>query len=263
MIKREFRVNFKSFIIWTSILIVMFLFVFAIYPYLMTEETIESMNELMQVFSEDMLKAFNMDMSSIATAYGWLKSEGFIYVLLVVGIYSSMLGGNIVLREESDKTIDYLLSLPITRKKVVTNKLIVSVIYIISMVVALGVFNFIGLLISGDFDKVQFIVLSITPIFVALPLFAINLFLSMFLHKTKAIIGISLGTSIGFYLIYMISGLSDKIDFIKYFTIYTLADIRNVLANTEISIWCIIISLLISGGFIFASYYIYDNKELM
>ena len=138
MLKREFKVNLKSFIIWLSILIIMFLFVFLIYPYIITDDTMKSMDELMKVFPEDVLKAFNMDMSSISTAYGWLKSEGFMFILLVVGFYSSYLGGSILLKEENDKTIEYLSSLPIKRSRIVTNKIIVGVTYIILMVLILS-----------------------------------------------------------------------------------------------------------------------------
>ena len=44
------------------------------------------------VVPEDVLKAFNMDISSINTAYGWLKTEGFMFVLLIIGIYASFQG---------------------------------------------------------------------------------------------------------------------------------------------------------------------------
>ena len=46
MIKREFKVNFKSFTIWLAILIAMFLVVYLVYPYMITDETVKSMDEL-------------------------------------------------------------------------------------------------------------------------------------------------------------------------------------------------------------------------
>ena len=193
MIKREFKVNIKNFIIWLAILIAMFLFVYLIYPYIITDETMKSMDELMEVFPPEVLKAFNMDMASISTAYGWFKTEGFMYILLIIGFYASMLGGNILLKEENNKTIEYLSSLPIKRNTIVTNKIIVGMTYIISMVFLLGIFNYISLLISGEFNQKEFILLSITPILIGLPFFAINLFVSTFMHKTKMTIGISLG----------------------------------------------------------------------
>ena len=49
MIKRELKVNIKSFIIWLSILIGIFLIVYLIYPYIITDESIKSMDELMEI----------------------------------------------------------------------------------------------------------------------------------------------------------------------------------------------------------------------
>ena len=263
MIKREFKVNLKSSIIWLSVLLVMFLVVYLIYPYIITDETMKSMDELMKVFPQEVLKAFNMDMASIETAYGWLKTEGFVFVLLVFGFYSSILGGKILLKEESEKTIEYLGVAPIKRSEIITNKLIVSITYIISMILIFGLFNYIGLRLSGEFDQKQFILLSLTPIFVSLPLFAINLFISTFMHKTKKIIGISLGMVFIFYVFSVLSELSTNVEFLKYFSIYTLADIRNVIANIQINYISVLISLAITLFFVAGTYIRYNKKELL
>ena len=263
MLKREFKVNLKSFIIWTSILIILFLVVFLVYPYIITDDTVKNLDEMMKVFPPELLKTFNMDITSINTAYGWLKSEGFMFVLLIIGFYSSILGFNILLKEESDKTIEYLESLPIKRSKIITNKLIVSIVYMISMVLILGIFNYIALLISGDFDHIQYILLSITPIFITLPLFSINLFISTFLHKTKKTIGISLGLVFIFYMLNVLSELSNKVEFLKYFSIYTLADVRNVITKVSINPINVVISLIVTIIFIVCSYIRYNKKELV
>ena len=131
------------------------------------------------------------------------------------------------------------------------------------MTVILGIFNYIALLISGDFDKLQFILLSITPILIALPLFAINLFISTFMHKTKKTIGISLGMVFIFYLLNVLSELSSNVEFIKYFSIYTLADVRNVIESVSINQIMIIIILIITIIFIIMSYIRYGKKELI
>lgn len=263
MLKREFKVNFKSFIIYLSILIIMFLFVYLIYPYIVTDEALKSMDEMMNTMPPEMLKAFNIDIAEIDTAYGWLKTEGFMFVLIVIGIFSAMLGSNIVLKEENDKTIEYLGTMPITRNRILTNKVLVSIVYIILMVVVLGLFNYVSLLLSGDFDKIQFILLSITPLFAALPLFAINLFISMFMHKTRKTIAISFGMVFIFYILNVLSELSTKVEFIKYFSIYTLCDIRNVITKVSINPITIIICLIITITFISLSYIRYNKKELI
>ena len=263
MIKKELKTNLKGFIGWLLVLVLMFLFVYVLYPFIITEENMESMNEVLNAFPEEVLKALNMDMTSISTAYGWFKSEGLMFIMLIIGLYASILGGTIVLKEENDKTIEYLGFLPISRKKVLTNKIIVSLIYIVSVVLGFMIFNLISLSISGDLNYKELILLSISPLFVALPLFGLSLFVSMFLHKTNKIIAISLGFVFLFYLLNMLGEISDNVKFIKYLSLYTLADTRGIINNGVINVWCIIISLLLSSIFISSSYILYNKKELI
>ncbi|MBQ6840792.1 MAG: ABC transporter permease subunit, partial [Bacilli bacterium] len=135
ILKRELKVNFKSFLIWTGILIVLFLAVFLVYPSIMSSENVEMLNEMMKVFPEEMLKAFNMDIATMDSAFGYLKTEGMVFIALLVGIYAATLGGSILLKEEDDKTIEYLNTLPIKRRSVLLQKVVCSLIYIILLVV--------------------------------------------------------------------------------------------------------------------------------
>lgn len=263
MLKRELKINLKSFIIWTSILILLFLVVFLVYPSIVSSDNINQIDEMMKLFPKEVLKAFNMDISSMDSAYGWLKSEGFIMILLVTGIYSSILGSTILLKEENDKTIEYLNSLPLKRKDIIGDKVLVGIIYIVLMVLVIAIFNYIALYLSGDFDKKQYLLLSITPLLTSLPLFSINLYISTYFNKLKSIFGISLGISIGSYFIQILADMSEKIVFLKYLSIYTLADIRNIIIDIRINPIMIIASVLITLVFIVSSYLRYNKKELL
>ena len=122
MFSRELKVNFKSFLIWTLVIITFYLVVFLVYPSIINGEEVESLNEMMKAFPEDLLKAFNMDLASIESADGWLKSEGFVFILLIIGCYAGILGSNILLKEESDKTIEYLAVMPTKRTNIVLSQ---------------------------------------------------------------------------------------------------------------------------------------------
>ncbi len=263
MLKRELKVNLKSFIIWTSILLGMFLIVYLMYPAIISSGNIDMMNEMMEMFPEEMLKAFNMDISSMDSAYGWLKTEGFVFVYLIVGVYSSIMGSSLVLKEESDKTIEYLNSLPIRRRDVLKSKIICGILYIVLMVLVMGLFNYIGLELSGDFDRLQFILLSITPLFIGLPLFGINLFISTFFKKTKNTFGIALGISFLSYFLQILSEMSEETEFLKYLTVYTLGDLRNVIVDVSINPLLILISFILTILFIGLSFVRYEKKELV
>ena len=263
MFKREMKINFKNFIIWTSILIALFLVVFLMYPSIIKSDSMQMMDEMMNMFPEEMLKAFNMDISSIDSAFGWLKTEGFVFVLLITGIYSGILGSNILLKEESDKTIEYLNSVPVTRKKIVISKILCGIIYIILMVAILGIFNFIGLTLSGDFDRKSYILLSITPIFSSIVIFAVCLFLSTFTHKTKKTMGVSLGIVFASYFLNIISEIGESTEFLKYISIFTLADIRNVILDVAINPLMVAISVGITVIFMISTVIHYNKKELV
>lgn len=263
MVKKELKSNTKSFIICLALLISVFLLVYLIYPFIITDENMSTMNELLKAFPEEVLKAFNMDLASIDTAYGWLKSEGFMFVLLGIGIYSSILGINIVFKEEQDKTIEYLISLPIKRTKIMTNKIITSVFYIVSLIWIFTLFNYISLLLSSEFNQKEFFLLSLSPLFIALPFFFFNLFISTLIKRDKKVLGLSLGLVFIFYIVSMLSEISDKVEFLKYFSLYTLTDTRNIIANCEINIWCILISVILSVVFASLSYIFYNKKELL
>ena len=263
MFKREMKINLKSFIIWTSILIGLFLVVFLMYPSIVDSDNMQMMDEMMAMFPEEVLKAFNMDISSIDTAFGWLKTEGFVFVLLITGIYSGILGSNILLKEESDKTIEYLNSVPVSRKKIVVNKILCGVLYIILMIVTVGLFNFIGLSLSGNFDKKSYLLLSITPIFSSIVIFVVCLFLSTFTHKTKKTLGISLGIVFASYFLKIISEMGESTEFLKYISIFTLADIRNVIVNVSINPLMVVLSVVISIVFMVLTMRHYERKELV
>ena len=263
MFKREMKVNLKNFIIWLSILIALFLIVFLIYPSIIDSDNIKMIDEMISIFPEEILKVFNMDLSSIESAYGWLKSEGFVFVLLIIGCYSGILGSNILLKEESDKTIEYLNSIPVKRTNIVLHKVLSGLIYITLIVISLGIFNYIGLSISGDFDKKQYILLSITPSFPSIVIFFLCLFLSTYTHKTKKMFGISLGIVLISYVLQMLSTISTKVEFLKYLSVFTLADIRNVIADISINPIMIFLSIILSILFLSLTIINYNKKELI
>lgn len=263
MLKREWKVNFRGFVIWTSILVILFGAVFLIYPSIITSDNMESLNEMLKVFPEDLLRAFNMDISSIDSAFGWIKTEGFVFVLLITGIYSGILGSGILLKEENDKTIEYLNSLPVKRTQIVMNKVAVGLVYIFLMVIVLGVFNYVGLTWSGDFDKKSYLLLSVTPIFSSIVIFSLCLFLSTFTHKTKNTIGFSLSIVFVSYFLNVISELSEETEVLKYVSVFTLADIRNVIVDVKINPHLVIVAFGLAILFIGLTIVRYKKKELV
>ncbi|MBP5355028.1 MAG: ABC transporter permease subunit [Lachnospiraceae bacterium] len=263
MIKRELKVNLRGFLIWTGTMLVLLFLIYLVYPSIVSDGKGNKVNEMLEAFPPELLKAFNMDIAGLDTAFGWLKSEGFVFLYLIIGIYSCLLGSNIVLKEESEKTIEYLAALPITRRRVAVDKIVVSMIYILSMIVILGAFNIVALNISETPDNKQLLLLSITPVFPAIVLFALGLFISTFTHKTKKMLGISIGMVFAAYILGVISEMGEKVEGFKYLSVFTLADSRRVITKAELNPVCVVISVVLFAVLIVLSLVRYQRKELV
>ena len=83
------------------------------------------------------------------------------------------------------------------------------------------------------------------------------------MHKSKKMMGISLGIVFISYFLNMFAGLSEKIEFFKYFSIFTLADTRNIIANNEMSIIYVFIAIVLTAIFALAALFVYNKKELV
>ena len=62
MFKRELKINLKSFLIWSLVMVALLFLVFMIYPSISSSMKLD---ELMSVFPQEILKSFNFDIVSI------------------------------------------------------------------------------------------------------------------------------------------------------------------------------------------------------
>ncbi|MDD2180990.1 MAG: ABC transporter permease subunit [Bacilli bacterium] len=263
MLKRELKINKKSLIIWTSIILVLFFIAYITYSSMMGGETSKALNEMLAIMPEEMLKMFNMDIVDIDTMFGWFKTEGYTFIVIFTCLYSAILGSNILLKEESDKTIDFLHSKPITRNNIVTSKIQCGLINIAIMFTVITVFNIIGMAISNNLQIKLLLMLSVAPIFSAIPFFFIGIFISTFYKKTTKTNGIGIGLVLVSYFIQIISAISSDVEFIKYTSIFTLSDSRDIILNNSLNFVYIIISIVITIITIVGIYKRYNNKELV
>lgn len=262
MIKRELKVNLKAFVLWTAILMSIYLLIFLVYPTIIASDTMAELDKMLEMFPPELLKAFNMDISSITTAYGWLKTEGFVFILLVTGCYASILGSTILLKEESDKTIEYLACLPVKRSSIVLSKYLVGLFYTVCITAAIGVFNYIGLYLSGEFEVEQYMLLAVTPLFPSIVLFSLCMLASTFFKKTGKMFGLSIGITFVSYFLNVMSDMDESIQAVRYISVFTLADVRNVITDVKINPAYIGISIGISA-LMLLTLYRYEWKELV
>lgn len=261
MIKKEIKNNYKSLLIWSSVLMSLFLIVFIIYPAIIEKMNPELMYQYIGVLPEEMLKMMNFDIVDIMSAFGWFKSEGFIMLMLIGGIYSGILGGNILLKEEAEGTINYLLSKPISRNKIITAKIITGFLFITIFIFILTLFNYIGFELSGDYNRNIFFYLHLGSLVVLYTIFSISLLISTFFRKNKMITSLTIGFVFFSYILQMMGSLSKKFGWISNLSVFEIANGRYIIENSKLNIASLFIALIVIALSLGYTFIYYNRKE--
>lgn len=263
MLKRELKINLKSIIIWLAILVFFFFIVFAIYPSIMSSENNKAISEMMKAFPEEVLKMFNMDIVGIESIFGWFQTEGYIFLTLLGGLFSAILGSTILIKEESDKTIEFLYSKPISRNNIVTAKILCGVIYILIFTIVITLFNLCGLLISNDLKLDTFLMLSLVPLLLYYMLFFITLFISTFLKKTKTAMSVGIGFTFISYFLQIVGSMSENVSFIKSMSVFEFVSARDIIQNNSVNLIYLVIGIALILFAIVGTYIRYNKKEMV
>ncbi|PNT91045.1 ABC transporter permease subunit [Clostridium thermosuccinogenes] len=258
---RELARNRKSFIIWTVILIASNLGMMAMYP--VVAEQAGSYNELMKKLPKEMLEGLGMDrlnFSQILDFFAYI----FLYIILFGGVYAMMLGSSIISKEESDKTIEFLLAKPVTRNAIVTAKSLCVLFYLI-------LFN--GLFIAADyivfdaikrdaFDMNKFLLLHFGFFMLQLTFASVGLLISVFIVKAKSVYPVTFGVVLGAFFLNIVSAVSDKLENLKYLTPFKYVNPSDLVASGKIETVYMVIMVLVIIISVVLTYVLYNRKNI-
>jgi ABC-2 type transport system permease protein len=228
------------------------------------EDSFSQLEELLSIYPEGFLEAFGLgegglDMSS---PYGWFGTEGYLFVVLIGGSYAAILGSSIISKEEDDKTIEFLLSKPLSRNQVLLGKGLVVLINILLLNIAM----FIGLLITfalvADLQLLTTILLCVGPLILELIFASIAMAISVFVTKSRQVMSISLGLVIGLYVLNIVATLTDELNFLIYATPYEYVNAVDIVNENLIEPLYLLISfgiVLISG---LVTWFFYNRKDI-
>lgn len=254
---REIKRNYVNFIIWFSISALMIIYVIFMFPSFKSDIT-----ELLKLkFPVQLQQAFGMDKLDFSNIIGFLGLM-IPYIIMLGGIFSGMLFGTVVSKEENDGTIEFLFSKPITRFKIAFSKLMAAITYIAVYTVLVFFAALMSLkAINVTYSMKTFWLLALS-VFLALLLFGfLCFFVSMLVYRTKTIVPISVGIVAGTYILKAVSGISTKSAFLKYLSPYEYFDSSQIIQNNSLRIPYLIISVAIMFICIILGLTIYNTKD--
>jgi ABC-2 type transport system permease protein len=260
--KMEFKRNQKSLILWTLIISFLAGLMLALFPAF--EGTFAELEELLSSYPEGFLDAFGLGENGLNMddIYGWFGVEGYLFVTLIGGSYAALLGSGILSKEEDEKTIEFLMTQPISRSHVFLSKSLVVLINLIIMNLVLSLILLIFFNLYGDtFDFMLWLLYSFAPLLLQLVLASIAILIGVFITKSRKVTSMSLGLSIGLYVLDIISKLTKEAEFLKYFTPYEYVNAVAIVNNNQIEPLYLGLSLIIIVSSILVSYRVYLKKD--
>ncbi len=262
LIKTEFKRNFKSWILWASIIVGLSLLMLSLYPAF--SESMNDMVSLLDNMPQGLLEAFGLGEGGLdmTEPYGWFGMEGYLFVVLIGGSYAGILGASILSKEEDDKTIEFLLSKPISRNQILLGKSIVVITNLLLLNLVLFVFLLITFAIIDEIIFLTIVMLCVGPLLLQLVFAAMGMAFSIFIIKSRAVISTTLGMVIGLYFLDIIATLTDKLEFLKYVTPYEYVNAVSIVNDNSIDLIYLILALSIIAVSAFVTWVFYNRKDI-
>ena len=254
----EIKRNKLSLIIWSMALAWMLGICVIIYPEMQTQMgDIGDMFSDMGAFSD----AFGMDMLNFGEFMGYFGVEIGNTLGLGGALLAGIVGISALSKEERDGTAELLLTLPVTRTRVVLEKLLFSAFHILVVNVACVIVSTLAIVaidVEAEAGKIALIFLS--NLIAQLEIMSITFGISACLKKNS--MGIGIGISFGLYFINILSNLEESLEFIGKMTPFGYADSGYIIKNGSIEILPMILGVAFAALGIALAFVRYNKKDI-
>lgn len=244
--------------VWTAAIAAMLVISIAIYPQMTSQ-----MDEMGDMFSQmgGFSEAFGMDKVNFGQYSGYFAVECGNVLGLGGAFFAALLGIAALAKEERERTAEFLLTHPVSRSYVVSQKLfalIAEVLILNLAVAAAGVLASlaIGQSIDGKLTFLVFLGYTLMQLEVVCIMFGISAFL-----RGNGI-GIGLGAAFVLYFMNILANLSDDLEFLRYITPFSYADGTSIVSSNKLEIKYLIPGIIFAAAGIIAAFVKYNKKDI-
>lgn len=255
---KELKQSLKSFSIWTAAIAFMMLVCIFMFPEMKNE-----MDSVSDVFANmgGFTAAFGMDKLSFGELMGFYGIECGNVLGIGGGFFAALAGVSALANEEKERTAEFLLTHPVSRISVVTQKLFAVITQIVAMnVIVVATSLACAAAIDEQFQMKEFLLLHIAYLIMQLEITCICFCISAFIRRGS--IGIGLGLALGLYFINIVCNISEQAEFLKYITPYAYSDASNIISESKLEVNLIIIGAAIAVVGIVVAYIKYTEKDI-
>ena len=258
LVRHELRQGKIPFLIWTAS--IGFLLAVCIFLFPEMKGQMESVNDVfasMGSFTE----AFGMDRLNFGTLIGFYAVECGNVLGLGGAFYAALCAAGVLSKEEKDKTAEFLLTHPVSRKKVITEKLIAVLIQITAMSIILYAVSVGSIAAVGEaIPWKEISLLHFAYYLLQIELAGICFGVSSFLCKGSA--GIGLGIAAMMYFLNLIANIADVAEFLKYITPFGYCEGADIVSSGGLDLALVAIGAGMGICGIVIAYLKYTKKDI-
>ncbi|MBU0486653.1 MAG: ABC transporter permease [Bacteroidetes bacterium] len=257
---RELRANLKSLLIWGGIVLLFTVIGFAKFSaYAGNPEMLAILDDMPPA----LLAAFNFKAFNLTTVTGFF-GVAFTYYALLLSISAAMWGSDIISKEERDKTVEFSLTLPVTRGRLITAKALAAMVNCIGLLLMTwGFILFNALNYQPDNQFYNFVSITMLALFIMQMIFlAVGIFLGSAMKQYKRASSVAVSLLLGTYFISIIASLNNNLDFLKYFSPFEYFNPGTLLQESKLDISFVMLSVGIVVVSLIGAYVTYSKRDL-
>jgi ABC-2 type transport system permease protein len=257
---RELKTNLKSLLIW-GVIVILFITigVSKFSAYYGNPEMLAILDNMPPA----LLAAFNFEAFNLTTVTGFFGLM-FTYFALLLSIAAAMWGSDIISKEERDKTVEFSLTLPVTRSRLVTAKTLAALVNCIGLLLITWVASLVSAARyqpEGGFHS--FLALCMLALFFMQLIFlAVGIFLGCAMKRYKLATSAAVSLLLGTYFLSVVSALNKNLEFLKYFSPFKYFDAGVLLRQSRFDLTFVGLSLAIIMASMVGAYLTYARRDL-
>jgi ABC-2 type transport system permease protein len=210
-----------------------------------------------------LVAAFNLEAFNLTTPTGFFGAM-FGYFVLLVSISAAMWGSDIISKEERDRTVEFALTLPVTRSKVVTAKILAALVNCIALLLITWIASLVTMMpYEPDSEFYTFLSLSMLALFLVQMIFlAVGVLLGCAMKQYKRASAVAVSLLLATYFVSVISELSEHLEFLKYFSPFAYFDPGVLLRESRLELGYVGLSVGIIAACLVGAYLTYSRRDL-
>ena len=263
--RKEIRFNIKSLIIWcicTAALVALGMAKFANTAGTSIGAS-QDMVSLINSFPRSLRALFGIGNFDISTAIGFYGIL-YIYVLVLGAVHAIFLGAGILTKEETDKTAEFLMIKPITRKKILFCKLLAAVVNIVVLTAITYIASYYSVemyAVNSDFQY-KMLLLMTGFLIVQLVFLSIGFAVAAVCKNPRRAPAISAIILMITYFLYFLVELVGNIDFLKWFTPLEYFRAEDIINKNFICTGFVIIAFSVMIFMFVLAFFKYEKRDL-